>query len=51
MRGCVLRLHHPERSHPADITVGANAALTSTMGHIAMTKQKVVTWDELSVQL
>jgi predicted dehydrogenase len=37
--------------NPADIRVGATAALTSIMGHMAMTKQKVITWDELGVQL
>ncbi len=37
--------------NPADITVGATAALTSIMGHLAMTKGKVITWDELGVQL
>ncbi|HYO80342.1 MAG TPA: Gfo/Idh/MocA family oxidoreductase [Bryobacteraceae bacterium] len=37
--------------NPADITVGATAALTAIMGHLAMTKQKVITWDELGVQL
>ena len=37
--------------NPADVTVGATAALTSIMGHLAMTKQKVITWDELGVQL
>ena len=37
--------------NPADITVGATGALTSIMGHLAMTKQKVVTWEELGVNL
>lgn len=37
--------------NPADITVGATAALTSIMGHLAMVNQKVITWDELGVQL
>ena len=30
--------------------MGATGALTSIMGHLAMTKQKVITWDELGVQ-
>lgn len=37
--------------NPADITVGATAALTAIMGHLAMTKEKVVTWDELGVDV
>jgi predicted dehydrogenase len=37
--------------NPADISVGATAALTSIMGHLAMTNQKVVTWAEMGVQL
>lgn len=37
--------------NPADITVGATAALTAIMGHLAMTKQKVITWNELGVNL
>ena len=37
--------------NPADITVGATAALTAIMGHEAMVKQRVVTWAELGVEL
>lgn len=37
--------------NPADITVGATGALTAIMGHMAMAGQKIVTWDELGVQL
>jgi myo-inositol 2-dehydrogenase / D-chiro-inositol 1-dehydrogenase len=37
--------------NPADITVGATAALTAIMGHLAMTKEKVVTWAELGVDV
>jgi myo-inositol 2-dehydrogenase / D-chiro-inositol 1-dehydrogenase len=37
--------------NPADISVGASGALTSIMGHLAMTKQKVVTWEELGVDV
>jgi predicted dehydrogenase len=37
--------------NPADVIVGATAALTSIMGHLAMTTQKVITWDELGVVL
>jgi myo-inositol 2-dehydrogenase / D-chiro-inositol 1-dehydrogenase len=36
---------------PADITIGATAALTSILGHEAMVKEKVVTWSELGVNL
>lgn len=34
---------------PADITIGATAALTSILGHEAMIKEKVVTWSDLGV--
>ena len=37
--------------NPADVTVGATGALTSIMGHLAMTRQTVVTWDELGIRL
>jgi len=37
--------------NPADITVGATAALTAILGHEAMVKQRVVTWAELGVEL
>jgi predicted dehydrogenase len=37
--------------NPADITIGATAALTAIMGHLAMTKQKVITWAELGVDV
>jgi myo-inositol 2-dehydrogenase/D-chiro-inositol 1-dehydrogenase len=36
---------------PADITIGATAALTSIMGHEAMVKQKVVNWSDYGVEL
>lgn len=35
--------------NPADITVGATAALTAILGHQAMVKQKVVEWSDLGV--
>jgi predicted dehydrogenase len=35
--------------NPADVTIGATAALTSILGHEAMSKEKVVTWAELGV--
>lgn len=38
-------------ANPADITVGATAALTAILGHTAMTKQSVVSWSELGVSL
>ena len=38
-------------TNPADITVGATAALTAIPGHEAMTKPLVVTWAELGVEL
>jgi predicted dehydrogenase len=37
--------------NPADIKVGASAALTSILGHEAMVKEKVVRWSELGVEL
>jgi predicted dehydrogenase len=37
--------------NPANIEIGATAALTSILGHEAMTKQKVVTWADLGVKL
>lgn len=37
--------------NPADITIGATAALTAIMGHRAMATGKVVTWAELGVSL
>jgi len=36
---------------PADITVGATAALTSILGHEAMVQQKVVNWSDLGVDV
>lgn len=36
---------------PADITVGATAALTSILGHEAMVREKVVNWSDLGVEL
>jgi len=36
---------------PADITIGATAALTAILGHHAMTRQQVVDWQSLGVQL
>ncbi|MBK5294341.1 MAG: Gfo/Idh/MocA family oxidoreductase [Acidobacteriia bacterium] len=36
---------------PADITVGATAALTAILGHEAMVKQTVVNWSDLGVDL
>jgi len=36
---------------PADITIGATAALTSILGHEAMVKEKVVNWSDLGVEL
>jgi predicted dehydrogenase len=36
---------------PADITIGATAALTSILGHQAMTKQQIVEWSDLGVDL
>ncbi len=37
--------------NPADVTVGATAALTSILGHEAMVKERVVTWSELGVDV
>jgi predicted dehydrogenase len=36
---------------PADITIGATAALTSILGHEAMTREKIVNWSDLGVEL
>ncbi len=38
-------------SLPADITIGATAALTAILGHQAMTRQQVVDWQSLGVEL
>jgi predicted dehydrogenase len=37
--------------NPADITIGATAALTSILGHEAMVREKVVNWSDLGVDL
>jgi hypothetical protein len=37
--------------NPADITVGATAALTAIIGHLAMSKEKVINWSELGVDV
>jgi predicted dehydrogenase len=37
--------------NPADITIGAAAALTSIMGHEAMSKEKIVKWEDLGVKV
>jgi len=37
--------------NPADITIGATAALTAILGHEAMSKEKVIRWDDLGVKL
>jgi myo-inositol 2-dehydrogenase/D-chiro-inositol 1-dehydrogenase len=37
--------------NPADITIGATAALTSILGHEAMVQQKVVNWSDLGVEV
>ena len=36
---------------PADLTIGATAALTAIMGREAIYKRKVVTWKDLGVQV
>jgi myo-inositol 2-dehydrogenase/D-chiro-inositol 1-dehydrogenase len=36
---------------PADITIGATAALTAILGHQAMTRQQVVDWKGLGVEV
>jgi len=38
-------------SLPADITIGATAALTAILGHQAMTRQQVVDWQSMGVEL
>ncbi|HET8546556.1 MAG TPA: Gfo/Idh/MocA family oxidoreductase [Bryobacteraceae bacterium] len=37
--------------NPADITIGATAALTAILGHEAMTKERVVNWKDFGIQL
>jgi len=36
---------------PADITIGATAALTAILGHEAMTTRQVVDWSSMGVEL
>ncbi|HTM48305.1 MAG TPA: Gfo/Idh/MocA family oxidoreductase [Bryobacteraceae bacterium] len=36
---------------PADVTIGATAALTSILGHEAMTKEKTVLWTDMGVDI
>jgi predicted dehydrogenase len=36
---------------PADITIGATAALTAVMGHEAATRRKIVEWREFGIDL
>jgi len=36
---------------PADITIGATAALTAILGHQAMTKQQMLDWHSMGVEL
>jgi len=36
---------------PADIIIGATAALTAILGHEAMSKRKVIEWKEMGVEL
>ena len=37
--------------NPADITIGATAALTAILGHETMTKEKMVKWEDLGVRV
>jgi predicted dehydrogenase len=37
--------------NPADVVVGATAALTSILGHQAMVREKVVNWSDLGVDV
>jgi predicted dehydrogenase len=37
--------------NPADVKVGATAALTAILGHMAMTRERVVEWTEMGVQI
>jgi len=36
---------------PVDVKIGATAALTAILGHQAMTQEKVVTWNDLGVEV
>jgi hypothetical protein len=38
-------------TNPADIAIGASAALTSILGHEAMSKEKIVRWEDLGVKI
>lgn len=42
---------HGGGKNPSDVVIGATAALTAILGHEAMTKEKVVTWNEMGVKL
>jgi predicted dehydrogenase len=42
---CILK----NAANPADVTVGATAALTAILGHEAMVRQRVVAWSDLGV--
>ncbi len=37
--------------NPSDITIGATAALTAMLGHEAMSKEKMVRWEDLGVKV
>jgi predicted dehydrogenase len=37
--------------NPSDATIGATAALTAILGHEAMTKEKMIGWDDLGVKV
>lgn len=44
---CIVKGAKP----PADITIGATAALTAILGHEAMAREKVVNWSDLGVEV
>lgn len=37
--------------NPSDITIGATAALTAILGHEAMSREKIVRWEDMGVKL
>lgn len=39
------------KPNPSDIRIGATAALTAILGHWAMTRERVVSWNELGVDI
>jgi hypothetical protein len=50
----IVKFYDCVRGHganPADIRIGAAAALTAILGHEAMSKEKIVRWEDLGVDV